>query len=74
MTLDDLRAAPRWFLVILSGTAVALLAAWASHVERHIQDSNAGYQRISALEARVQALEAHRAWCMAQHRAANGGS
>jgi type II secretory pathway component PulJ len=65
--------APRWFLLIVLGAAGSVLAfagsRWVDYVETHIRESGQGYQRIAGLEARVQTLEAHAAWCRSQHKA-----
>lgn len=67
MTIGDISKTPRWFLLLVAGGGMGLAGAWAAHVEEHINEANQGYQRISALEARVNSLEAHRDWCRARH-------
>lgn len=68
---NGIRRAPRWFLALLATGFVGGAVAWARHVETHIADSNAGYQRIASLEARVANLEAHAAWCRRSHGVRN---
>lgn len=66
--MDALTTAPRWFLVLTLGAACSLAAwqeiKWRAGVESHLSQSLHVYQRISALEARV---EAHEAWCRQRH-------
>lgn len=72
--MSDLDHAPRWFLRLLAGAAVAAAVGWAAHVEAHINASSNGFQRIAALEAQVAVLQSHAAWCRLQHAKGPGGS